>query len=736
MMKAYMFLGLLSLLFLRSSNAQIAASETNALLQVQQLLEYPQVLQGWNNWTNFCSLPPSQSLAVVCSGNHITELSVVGNITNPQSLSKNFSIHSFFSTLTNLSNLKVLSLVSLGLWGPLPRDIDLLGSLEVLNISSNQIYGNIPASIATIKNLKNLVLADNTLYGRIPNLKGLQNLEELDLSNNHLGPRLPSLSGNVVSVTLKNNSLKFEIPSALQSYDRLERLDLSANKLSGPIPSFLFSLQSIQYLSLSRNHLSGELAKNVSCNKNLKHVDISNNFLIGKLPVCIQSNSQNRTVISWWNCLSNSSSKYQHRYSFCQKEALAVKPPAMNQKKRTTMKLGIVLGIIGATVGIVCTIGILVFIIYRRKAAAKARHHKDNGFIFDQNPARGSPIVDSRHRPQTMRRMATFGLPPYQIFTWEEIHDASNNFDSSNLVGEDSQGQVYNAWLRDGSPVLLKRMNVKHKHSPQIMKQYKESLSKLRHQNLVSVLGHCIANNVGNPNLTTIYVVQEFSINGSLRDHFKDWRKREVLKWPQRMGIIIGVAKGIEFLHRGVAPGHFGNNIKMKNIMLDENLNPKISSYTLPVPSKVGLESPLNRDVKSPLNRDVKNSETARESSLYACENPEKDDIYQLGVILLQVITGKLFNSRSEIAEMKLQLETNLTDVMPDSSPKMSDLADPSLRGTFAYGSLKAAVEITVHCLEDDSSSRPSIDDVVWHLQYAIQVQEGWNSSGNLDTRV
>lgn len=41
-----------------------------------------------------------------------------------------------------------------------------------------------------------------------------------------------------------------------------------------------------------------------------------------------------------------------------------------------------------------------------------------------------------------MRRMATFGLPPYQIFTWEEIHDASNNFDSSNLVGEDSQGQV------------------------------------------------------------------------------------------------------------------------------------------------------------------------------------------------------------------------------------------------------------------------------------------------------
>lgn len=329
MMKACIFLVFLSFLLLPFSNAQqIASSEKNVLLQVQQLLEYPQVLQGWNNWTDFCNLPPSRSLAIVCSGNHITEVSVLGNNTNLQSLSQNFSLHSFFTALTNLSNLKVLSLVSLGLWGPLPRNINLLGSLEVLNISSNQIYGNIPASIATIKNLKNLVLADNMLYGRIPNLRSLQNLEELDLGNNHLGPRLPSLSDNVVSVTLKNNSLRFEIPSVLQSYDRLERLDVSSNKLSGPIPSFLFSLQSIQYLGLSRNHLSGELATNASCNKNLVYIDISNNFLIGKLPLCIRSNSLNRTVISLWNCLSNSTSKYQHRYSFCQKEALAVKPPA------------------------------------------------------------------------------------------------------------------------------------------------------------------------------------------------------------------------------------------------------------------------------------------------------------------------------------------------------------------------------------------------------------------------
>lgn len=87
-------------------------------------------------------------------------------------------------------------------------------------------------------------------------------------------------------------------------------------------------------------------------------------------------------------------------------------------------------------------------------------------------------------------------------------------------------------------------------------------------------------------------------------------------------------------------------------------------------------------------------------------------------------------------AQYLLQLETNLTEALPESSPKISDAADPSLRGTFAHGSLKTAVQITVNCLGDDPNRRPSIDDVLWHLQYSNQVQEGWNNSGNLDTKI
>ena len=66
-----------------------------------------------------------------------------------------------------------------------------------------------------------------------------------------------------------------------------------------------------------------------------------------------------------------------------------------------------------------------------------------------------------------------------------------------------------------------------------------------------------------------------------------DRRKKDVLKWPQRMSITIGVARGIQFLHTGVSPGIYGNNIKIENILLDESLTAKLSNYTIPMPSKV-----------------------------------------------------------------------------------------------------------------------------------------------------
>ncbi|KAK8526013.1 hypothetical protein V6N13_017085 [Hibiscus sabdariffa] len=696
------------------SIAQLTPSETMLLFQVRKLLEYPQVLQGWTRWTNLCYLPPSPSLKVVCSNSRVSELVIVGNKSSSagQTLSHKFSMDSLFTVLTKMSNLKALSLVSLGLWGPLSPKIDRLPSLQALNLSSNFISGEIPNQIASLKNLTSLVLADNLFNGSVPDLTGLTLLQDLNLGGNHLGPQFPSLSQSLVSIALSNNSFRSEIPSGLKKFNQLQKLDISSNKMVGPIPSFLFSLASIQNLNLAQNQLSGALPSTTSCSKNLTFVDISNNLLIGKLPSCIGSNSRNRTVVSSSNCLSDGKSSRQHPYSFCNKLALAVKP-VERKEQEPGINFGLILGII---VGIVVMAGaIVLLILFIVKRSRRNEDADDDRSIADKMSVRSSPkpVVDSRRVPQTMRS-AAIGLPRYRVFSLEEIEDATNNFDPSNFMGEGSQGQLYKGWLVDGSVVVVKCLKLKQKHAPQNLMQHMEVLSKLRHRHLVSVLGHCIVTYQDHPNVaSTVFVVFEHISNGSLRDYLTDWRKKEILKWPQRMAITIGAARGVQFLHTGISPGIYGNDLKIDNILLDETLTAKISDYNIPLPLKNGSESPVSNRLSSD-------------------ENGEKEDIYQLGILLLQVITGKLATFTSELDELKHQLEKSLVE----GPSNLRSVIDPSIRGTFAYDSMQTTVQFAINCLSKDATKRPSIEDVLWNLQYSIQVQEGWTSSGNLATHL
>ncbi|CAL5418236.1 unnamed protein product [Camellia sinensis] len=178
------------------------------------------------------------------------------------------------------------------------------------------------------------------------------------------------------------------------------------------------------------------------------------------------------------------------------------------------------------------------------------------------------------------------------------------------------------------------------------------------------------------------------------------------------MRIVVGIARGIQFLHSRITPGMYGNDLKIENILLDKTLTAKISSYNISLPSKV--QRALSMDKTTPTGF------------------PEKNDIYQLGVILLEVISGKPITSETQLAELKLQPERGLAE----SPLRLREAIDPSIRGTFAHKSLKTAVQITMKCLSKDSISRPTIEDVLWHMQYSIQVQEGWTSSGNLSTKV
>ncbi|CAH8252295.1 unnamed protein product [Arabidopsis lyrata] len=704
---------LLLLLLPLLSESQLISSESRTLLEIQKHLQYPPILRSWSNRTNFCYLPSSPSFKILCFNGHVTELTVTGNRT--VKLPGRYSSDSLFTVLTKLSNLKTLSLVSLGISGPLPtKIIRLSSSLQSLNLSSNFISGKIPKEISSLKNLRSLVLANNLFNGSVPDLRGLSNLQELNLGGNKLGPEvLPSLASNLITVSLKNNSFGSKIPEQIKKLSKLQNLDLSSNKFTGSIPRFLFSLPSLQNLSLAQNLLSGSLPNSSLCSSKLRILDVSRNLLTGKLPSCFFSKKQ--TVLFTFNCLSikgSPSAKYQRPVTFCENEAkqavAAVKSDTKDQERKkedTGIELGLVIGII---IGVVLVSAVLAGLILFRMRKSKSKEELFEANNVDKevrsNTTRSTTsktVPDPRRVPQTMRS-AVIGLSPYRVFSLEELEEATNNFDAANLCGE----QLYKGCLREGIAVTVRCIKLKQKNSTQNLAQQMEVLSKLRHMHLVSVLGHCIGTYQDHHPYagSTIFIVQEYISNGSLRDYLIDWRKKEVLKWPQRMSIAIGVARGIQFLHTGVAPGIFGNNLEIENVLLDETLTVKLSGYTIPLPSKIGAESPSNDD-------------------------GEKEDVYQFGVILLQIITGKvLAAASSELGSLKLQLENSLRD----EPSVLRSLADPCVRGTYAYESLRTTVEFAINCLCEDQRNRPSIEDVVWNLQYTIQVQQGWTSSGNL----
>ncbi|KAF9626581.1 hypothetical protein IFM89_036096 [Coptis chinensis] len=720
-------------LVLPFSSGQLLSSERRILFRLQELLEYPYALQGWTNWTNFCDLAPSSSLKISCSGSHITELIVIGNKpstslspkptqetfrVSQQTLSEKFSIYTFLTVLTKLSSLKVLSLVSLGMWGSLPAKINRFDSLQVLNLSSNFIYGEIPPQIATLENLRSLVLADNLFKGMVPDLSTLAVLEEVNVGGNSLGPKFPTLGSKVVSVILRNNSFSSEIPSELKNFYQLQRWDVSSNGIIGTIPLALFSLPSIKYIDLAGNDFRGSLPRNISCSDGLKFVDLSENFLVGDLPKCIRYNSSDRIMKYTGNCLSTGDLNYQHPISFCYEKALAVKPPMQNQKKQSASKKGVTLGIIGAIVGSVVVLGLVVLVILWKVRVRETKNDAPQNSVAGKSSVGLSPklVTDARNVSPTMM-FGALGLPQYHVFSLEEIEEATNNFDSSNLIGEGAQGQLYKGWLIDGTAVVVRCLKLKQKHSSQTMVRQMEVLSKLQHQHLVSILGHSLNTDQDHPNAAdTLFLVFEYVSNGTLRSHLTDSRKRDALKWSERMAVTIGVARGIQFLYSGVTPGLFGNNLKTENILLDENVKAKIKNYNLPLSSLVSSESPYNGE-DTPDNH--------HKSYMHTAKNGERQDVYQLGVILLEVITGKQITLQSELDKQKIQLEQGLLD----TPLELQEWVDPFICGTFAYESLRNTVEVALNCLSKDLSQRPSVEDVLWNLQYSVQVQEGWRPS-------
>ncbi|XP_050370371.1 probable inactive leucine-rich repeat receptor-like protein kinase At3g03770 [Argentina anserina] len=752
-----MHLILFVILFSVSHAKGNSSSEAVTLLRIQRLLNLPAVFSRSYKYSNFCNIEPSLSFTIICYEGKITQLHIIGEKNAPL-LPKNFSMNLFVTTLVRLPSLKVLTLVSLGLWGPLPGKISKLSALEILNVTSNFLYGVIPQELSSLSNLQTIVLDDNMfsgplqdwmssfpllavfsakknllnaslpntlsgleslrvlglshnhLFGEVPDLSGLTNLQVLELDDNAFGPQFPKLGKKLVTLVLSKNKFRSGIPAEVSSYYQLERLDISCNMFVGPFPPTLLSLPSITYLNVSQNKLTGMLFENLSCNAELQSVDLSSNLLAGSLPTCLLSDSKDNVVLYARNCLSVGNQS-QHPLPYCRNEALAVGIIPERSKQKRASKSILALGIVGGIFGGVVLVS-LIFVAHRRMNTNKVMKKSPTRSITE-NASSGYTsklLSDARYISQTMK-LGALGLPSYRTFSLDELEEATNNFDTSTFMGEGSHGQMYRGQLKDGSFVAIRCLKLKTTHSTQNFMHHIEHILKLRHRHLVSALGHCYECYLDDSSVSRIFLVFEYVPNGTLRSWISEGHPRRSLTWTQRILAAIGIANGIQFLQTGIIPGLYSNNLKITDVLLDQNLVAKISSYNLPL-----LEETIEQ-VGQGVSSGASTSSHGRARMKHGAT-----DVHDFGVIVLEMIKGRPVKSRTQVGVLKDQLQVVIA---ADDAARRS-MVDPRVKQTCLAQSLMTMMEICFRCLHNEPADRPSFDDILWNLQYAAQVQDAW----------
>ncbi|XP_076947427.1 putative LRR receptor-like serine/threonine-protein kinase At1g63430 [Bidens hawaiensis] len=552
-----------------------------------------------------------------------------------------------------------------------------------LNISGSSIKGFIAEELFQLSSLQELILHGNKLIGTIPvSIGSLKSLKVLDLGNNELSGPIPAELGNLVNISkinLGSNGLVGKLPFKLGNLENLQDLRLDRNKLSGTIPG-------------AYANASGDSKKGFCRLPPLNYADFSYNFLSGRIPKCLEYLPR---PVFRGNCIHYKDIK-QRAPEKCDDfppankardtripTAEKSKNPAHNSKPVWILSVEVVTGVI---VGSVVLTAIFA-VVFRCKSKPYVLNMWNNSTSYKDHMA---VFIDSNM------------LNGVTKYSRQDLEVACEDF--SNIIGSSADSLVYKGITKGGPEIAVISLCIKEEHWTGYLELYYQKevtdLARLNHENTGKLLGYCIDSRP-----FTRMLVFEYTSNGTLYEHLH-YEEGCNLSWSRRMKIIIGIAKGLQYLHTEIEPPFTISELNSSAVYLTEDFSPKL----------VDFES-----WKTIISRSENNSRSiSHEGDICVLPSSFEDrnldiqgNIYSFGVLLLEIVSG-----RPSFCKDKGCLVDWAKDYI-GKQDEMSSVVDPSLK-YFNDEDLRVICEVVATCIHLRPRDHTSMKDVCAMLESKI----------------
>ncbi|KAM3687256.1 hypothetical protein ACB098_10G065500 [Castanea mollissima] len=539
------------------------------------------------------------------------------------------------------------------------------------------------------------MLHGNNLIGIIPKEIGMLTfLKILDLGMNQLSGPIPPEIGNLtnlVKINLQSNGLTGLIPPELSNLKSLLELRLDRNRLQGSVPA----ASNPDFSSDIRGKYTSSANVTGFCRSSqLQVADFSYNFLVGSIPKCLERLPRSSFQ---GNCLQNKDPK-QRLTVQCGGAPPSKSHPGANSNHRPTDNIPkhqraskptwlLALEIAtGTMVGSLFLVGIIT--------ALQKCNGKSSIIMPWKKSASGKDHMTVYIDSEILKDVVRYGR--------QDLEVACEDF--SNIIGSSPDSVVYKGTMKSGPEIAVISLCIKEEHWTGYLELYFQrevaDLARLNHENTGKLLGYCKESTP-----FTRMLVFEYASNGTLYEYLH-YGEGCQFSWTRRMKIIIGIARGLKYLHTELEPPFTISELNSSAIYLTEDFSPKLVDFE-------SWKTILARSEKNSGAIGNQGAICVLPNSLEARHLDVQGNVYAFGVLMLEIISGRPPYCREKGCLVDWAKEyLDLPEIM-------SYVVDPELKH-FRFEDLKVVCEVVNLCINPDSSKQLSMKELCTMLERGI----------------